>query len=564
LDEVKPNSLESLTPSIAWASSADRYQALWILDGDYDVNDVESLNRDMAYATGADKSGWDITQVLRVPGSANYKYDPPQEGRVLWAKKRVFSFNRLKQSLAGAHTESATTSSAESASLEDVLEAWGVPTRAKELLLLIDESEVKTGERSDRLWEIETLLLESGMPIMDVVSIIQNSPWNKFRGRRDESAQILREVMKADAHVKNKERSATSLVTTDPDAERLKQQAWAVPYSEFAAKNIEKPQWLVEGIWQDKTYGLIAGEPKTYKSVQATDLAISVASGRAYLGVFPVLKTGPVLYIQEENNEQTVQDRVLKIAHAKGLLTPSHTGGVSLPDDMPLFFSNNYGVDLTQKDSRVLIEETIMAIRPILMILDPLYMMLGQADENSAKEVGEVLRWLTYLRNQYELSILICHHYNKGGQSSRGGQRVRGSSAFHAWVESALYVKATSQSGTVKVEREFRAFPSTPELEISIEMGDPGELHYVVKVDDEMDDRSYGLKQEEICSILSTWPRTMEESRVLAGISRSEARRLLTELEQDGLVVKDGPEKGGRGKKVRYHLTTGGREVVPD
>ena len=28
----------------------------------------------MTYTLGADKSGWDLTQVLRVPGTRNYKY----------------------------------------------------------------------------------------------------------------------------------------------------------------------------------------------------------------------------------------------------------------------------------------------------------------------------------------------------------------------------------------------------------------------------------------------------------------------------------------------------------
>jgi hypothetical protein len=34
----------------------------------------QDLNRRLAYAMGADLSGWDLTQLLRVPGTRNYKY----------------------------------------------------------------------------------------------------------------------------------------------------------------------------------------------------------------------------------------------------------------------------------------------------------------------------------------------------------------------------------------------------------------------------------------------------------------------------------------------------------
>ncbi len=38
----------------------------------------------MTYFMGADKGGWHASKLLRVPGTHNYKYDPPQRGKV-WA-----------------------------------------------------------------------------------------------------------------------------------------------------------------------------------------------------------------------------------------------------------------------------------------------------------------------------------------------------------------------------------------------------------------------------------------------------------------------------------------------
>ena len=554
LDFVDPTKLGELRPSIAWKSSDERYQGLWALDNEEHTTKIEDVNRGLTYHIGADKGGWDITQVLRVPGSPNFKYVPSQQGKLLWVEKRTFSLSKVSKVVAEEiKKESSDT-------LESLVEGWTIPPRTLDLLF-VDPKEVEVGDRSDRLWEIETSLIEAGLPVLVVVQIISKCPWNKFKGRRGEMEQIYNEVLKADEHVKSRLKTASSglLVATDPDATALKEQQWAIPFGKFAAKKIDKPEWLVEGIWQKGTYGMIAGEPKTDKSVQATDLALSVASGRAFLNQFPVKTRGAVLYVQEENGEETVQDRVYKVAASKGLLT-STPFGWALPEDLPIFFSNNYGVNLTDKDSRTLLEQTIQRINPVLVILDPMYMMLGNVDENSAKEVGDVLRWLTYIRNQYKCSIMLCHHYNKGGGNARGGQRVRGSSAFHAWVESALYVKVTDQQYTVKIEREFRAFPSVPEIELKIELGVPGELYYnpIVK-NEEVTEEGKSAKEEEVLTIIAVTPRTRDEIMGITKLNRIEINKVIKELTAKGLI-----EPCSDAKAPRYRLVGRGEELDDD
>jgi hypothetical protein len=55
-------------------SSAGREQYWWRLSRPVAPQEGEELNRRLAYATGADLSGWDLTQLLRVPGTRNRKY----------------------------------------------------------------------------------------------------------------------------------------------------------------------------------------------------------------------------------------------------------------------------------------------------------------------------------------------------------------------------------------------------------------------------------------------------------------------------------------------------------
>jgi P4 family phage/plasmid primase-like protien len=61
-------------PSAVVKSSAGRDQFYWRLSMPIPPEAGENLNRRLAYALGADKSGWDLTQLLRPPGTKNYKY----------------------------------------------------------------------------------------------------------------------------------------------------------------------------------------------------------------------------------------------------------------------------------------------------------------------------------------------------------------------------------------------------------------------------------------------------------------------------------------------------------
>jgi hypothetical protein len=61
-------------PTAILESSPGRLQMWWRLDSEVAPEIGEELNRRLAYAMGADKSGWDLTELLRVPGTRNHKY----------------------------------------------------------------------------------------------------------------------------------------------------------------------------------------------------------------------------------------------------------------------------------------------------------------------------------------------------------------------------------------------------------------------------------------------------------------------------------------------------------
>jgi len=81
LDEVNPYEID-LQPTIAWQSSTGRYQALWELNEYVDSEVLEKVNQKLTYKIGADKGGWSVTKVLRIPGTNNYKYEDTPKVRL--------------------------------------------------------------------------------------------------------------------------------------------------------------------------------------------------------------------------------------------------------------------------------------------------------------------------------------------------------------------------------------------------------------------------------------------------------------------------------------------------
>lgn len=85
LDQVDPHTIDDPQPTIAWESSPGRYQCLWLLDRALEPQQHSDTNKRLTYLVGADKGGWDLTQVLRIPGTFNHKYDEKPKVKLLWA-----------------------------------------------------------------------------------------------------------------------------------------------------------------------------------------------------------------------------------------------------------------------------------------------------------------------------------------------------------------------------------------------------------------------------------------------------------------------------------------------
>jgi len=91
-------------------------------------------------------------------------------------------------------------------------------------------------------------------------------------------------------------------------------------------------------------------------------------------------------------------------------------------------------------------------------------------DENASAEVAPLLAYLRELQRAFAMAVMLVHHAKKGAAKARAGQALRGSSEFHAWGDSNLYLRRHDDQLSLSVEH--RAAPSTSNLPLGLRGGD--------------------------------------------------------------------------------------------
>ena len=218
----------------------------------------------------------------------------------------------------------------------------------------------------------------------------------------------------------------------------------------------EQQRWLVDGLWSEQAVGIVGGEPKCGKSFLALDLAVAVAAGIPCLRRFPVSRPGRVLLYPAEDALHIVRRRLEGICVA---------AGVSLAAlDVQVITAPSLRLDLEADRARL--DETVARLKPRLLVLDP-FVRLHRIDENVSGDVAPLLAFLRELQRRHAIAVVLVHHAKKGAGAIRAGQALRGSSEFHAWGDSNLYLRRDSNDRIV-LTMEHRAAAATPGVTLEL------------------------------------------------------------------------------------------------
>ena len=215
LDTCEPVNLH-VAPTILVESSPGRYQGLWVFDRTVDPEDAENLSQRIAYKhadQGADRSGWDITQLLRFPYTYNYKYASEPIIKVLEVtrnKYRLDDFTEHYPQVAGF--EYMDVPMPEEGVIPNGEEILSVRKTSVNPMIwrLFNEELPESQSWSEHLWKLEMLLFEAGFTQLEVFAIARDAKCNKYRKHGQHERYLWKDVLRAESkHIQNTEAFAS-------------------------------------------------------------------------------------------------------------------------------------------------------------------------------------------------------------------------------------------------------------------------------------------------------------------------------------------------------------------
>ena len=209
----------------------------------------------------------------------------------------------------------------------------------------------------------------------------------------------------------------------------------------------DQDRWLIEGLWAQSAIGVLGGPAKCFKTWLGLEMAVAVATGTDALGHFPTRQQGPVLVYLAEDSLSQVRARVEALCRGRGLDLKN----------LPLHVITEASLRLDLELDLKRLASTIDAIRPHLLVLDPLVRM-HRLDENSASEISGLLSNVREMQRRFDVAILLAHHASKKARA-HPGQALRGSSDLHALGDSNLYVTRRPQGILLTVEQRAARSP---------------------------------------------------------------------------------------------------------
>lgn len=216
---------------------------------------------------------------------------------------------------------------------------------------------------------------------------------------------------------------------------------------------------LVDGLLRLGHKAIISGPSKSGKSFLALQLAAAVSLGEKWLGF--QCNRGNVFVINLEVDAASYFDRLLKVREITGA------------DLDKITILNLRGHTTTVQALCSNLER--MAAGSDLIIIDPMFKLLGNTSENDATETASMLNCFERVSSVTGAAVCLIHHYAKGGAAGREAtDRGAGSGVFGRDPDLIVAVSRLEDSAAagglgLRADMVCREFASPPSLSMRFE-----------------------------------------------------------------------------------------------
>jgi ribosomal protein S25 len=284
LDDCDPKELH-VAPSIVIETSPARYQALWDMERPVEPDAAEETCRRIAYKhrdQGADITGWDLTQLLRVPWTYNHKYGTPTAAKPVTLivhinqnKYHLDNFDMYPEAEGFEYSKIPFPESFPDKTPDDILREYRTQIHPRALQLYVQKPD---DDWSRALFELEMLCFEGGMSLEETYMVAKAAACNKYERDGRSKKMLWKDVCRVHARYLQNQKGVEVIAEEDVPPLLTDEERAAIEASPTLVEQyIEWAREMGDAAWQYHQVGgfvilssLLAGTvrlPTSYGSV---------------------------------------------------------------------------------------------------------------------------------------------------------------------------------------------------------------------------------------------------------------------------------------------------------
>ena len=324
--------------------------------------------------------------------------------------------------------------------------------------------------------------------------------------------------------------------------------------AEMVNRDMLHVEQIIEGILPEKAKLSVVSSAKSYKTWLTIHLALAISTGTEFLG--HKTKRQKVLYIDLELKSQTFTQRLQAVSSRLNVK----------PEKQWLSHLALRG-KLSGIRPRELINKIIKIGRDRgaeVVIIDPLFKLNTEGDENSSRDQTLLFNELDRLTTEGGFTLVLNDHSGKGYQFEKDPLDVmRGSSAKAGDLDAVMVLRRHLEENCFRVDLVHRELPHVPPFVIKWKFP-------TMELEPDLDPskmRKSGTEQNKTAAILKALksivhttpdkPISVTELAGRMGVSRQTLQTWLKEMEANGYI-----NTIGSGNKARKTITAKGLAYV--
>lgn len=307
----------------------------------------------------------------------------------------------------------------------------------------------------------------------------------------------------------------------------------------------EGASWMVEDWLPDKSITFLVSPPESYKTWILLDLAVSVSSGTPFLGKYKVNGRGPTMIIQQEDSHAGLTDRLALIVEQKLGAAADVDGDVwQIPcmPDLPIYIHPSRMLRFDNQKVLEELERQIAAIRPKVVMIDPLYSTTAGVDNYMADLANRMMVLKTW-RDKYGCSFVLAHHSKKNlDPDSTAREDSWGSQFLNAFLEAGWQVRRNPKlaPNEVVVRRHSKVMGNQPSISLTFDISTKYPMRYKVTTNqyEAPTTETRQPAQANLLDLMQDGPVSQSDLCSKTSKNRSTISRQIRQLEAAGLVEK--------------------------